>query len=425
MAKQIYIDMDGTLCRFHDAEHKYIEQMWEKGFYANLQPFEEFVKAISLCIDRNADTEFFIISAVLDTEPPFVEGEKREWLHRHLPQLSDENMLFVPAGADKSSIIPEMSADCILIDDYNKNLSEWRIQGGTAIKFINDINDRGLGAYGGEIGNIWDGERVRYNDSAMATCLRIERLSGIKNTIEKENAFYGFSDDVLPDQFLELLPSYFSVRQTHDTHLIQELYRKGEGFFDYESVSAHSRNFVREITTDKQNGQLALYQRENNLNDAMMNCLDTCYTLSRAYAIPFNKITGWMSASIRHENLWQTYPVTCSNLQSYITKQLARDTRLTVLADQIKTVSTQLNKAESRVYLPASSDVEMDVTSGGVQKSVLSEWCKQMKAQLKGYSDEWRQLAGTEYPNILFGNGQIKYQKYADTQKTSRTIHQK
>ena len=67
----------------------------------------------------------------------------------------------------------------------------------------------------------------------------------------------------------------------------------------------------------------------------------------------------------------------------------------------------------------------MDVTSGGVQKSVLSEWCKQMKTQLKGYSDEWQQLAGTEYPNILFGNGQIKYQKYADTQKTSRTIHQK
>ena len=367
MAKRIYIDMDGTLCRFHDAEHKYIEQMWEKGFYINLQPFEEFVKAVSLCIDRNADTEFFILSAVLDTEPPFAEAEKREWLHRHLPQLSDGNMLFIPAGTDKSSLIPDMSSDCILIDDYNKNLSEWRIQGGTAIKFINDINDRGLGAYGGEIGNIWDGERVRYNDSAMATCLRIERLSGIKNTIEKENAFYGFSDDVLPDQFLELLPSYFSVRQTHDTHLIQELYRKGEGFFDYESVSAHSRNFVREITTDKQNGQLALYQRENNLNDAMMNCLDTCYTLSRAYAIPFNKITGWMSASIRHENLWQTYPVTCSNLQSYITKQLARDTRLTVLADQIKTVSTQLNKAESRVYLPASSDVEMDVTSGGVQ----------------------------------------------------------
>ena len=81
MAKRIYIDMDGTLCRFHDAEHKYIEQMWEKGFYINLQPFEEFVKAVSLCIDRNADTEFFILSAVLDTEPPFAEAEKRECLH--------------------------------------------------------------------------------------------------------------------------------------------------------------------------------------------------------------------------------------------------------------------------------------------------------------------------------------------------------
>lgn len=425
MPKRIFIDMDGTLCRFHDTEHKYIEQMWEKGFYINLQPFEEFVKAISLCIDRNVDTEFFILSAVLETEPPFAEEEKREWLHRHFPQLSDKNMLFVPAGADKSSMISDMSSDCILIDDYNKNLSEWRQQGGTAIKFINDVNDRGLGAYGGEKGNIWDGERVYYNDSAMATCLKIEHLSGISKPAEKENAFYGFSDDVLPSRFLELLPEYFSVRQANDRLLIKELYRNGEGFFDYESVSESTRNFVREITTDKQNGQLALFQKNNDVNDAMMNCFDTCYNLSRAYAIPFSKITGWITASIRQEHLWQTYPVTCSNLQSYITKQLDRDTRLPILANQIKAISTQLNKTESRVYLPPSSDVEMDVVSGGVQKSVLSEWCKQMKAQLKGYSDEWRQLAGTEYPNILFGNGQIKYQKYADTQKTSRTIHQK
>ena len=58
MAKRIYIDMDGTLCRFHDAEHKYIEQMWEKGFYANLQPFEEFVKAISENINEITHISF-------------------------------------------------------------------------------------------------------------------------------------------------------------------------------------------------------------------------------------------------------------------------------------------------------------------------------------------------------------------------------
>ncbi len=425
MPKRVYIDMDGTLCRFHDVEHKYIERMWEQGFYLNLQPFEEFLKAISLCIDRNPDTEFFILSAILETEPPFAEAEKREWLHTNLPQLIDDHMLFVPAGTDKTDFIPNMDADCILIDDYNKNLSEWRQKGGTAIKFINDINDRGLGAYGGEKGNIWDGERIRYDDSAMATCLQIERLSGISNTAEKENAFYGFSDDVLPDRFLELLPSYFSVRQTHDVLLIQELYRQGEGFFDYESVSARTRDFVRQITDGKTNGQLVLFQTNNGVNDAMMNCLSTCYTLSRAYGIPLSKITGWMTASIRKEHLWQTYPVTCSNLQTYITKQLARDTRLTVLSDQIKTVSTQLNRTESRVYLPASSDVEMDVVSNGKQKDVLSVWCKQIKSRLKEYTDEWRQLAGTEYPNLLFGNGQIKYQKYAETQKISRNIRQK
>lgn len=82
---KVYVDMDGTLCRFHDTEHKYIEAMWERGFYRSLKPFEEFLNGLSICIDRNPDTEFYILSAVLDTEPPFIEDEKREWLHRYLP----------------------------------------------------------------------------------------------------------------------------------------------------------------------------------------------------------------------------------------------------------------------------------------------------------------------------------------------------
>lgn len=174
MTKRVYIDMDGTLCRFHDAEHQYIEQMWEEGFYLNLQPFEKFLEAVSLCIDRNPDTEFFILSAVLETEPPFVEDEKCEWLHRFLPQIKDEQMIFVPAGTDKSAFIGEIDKGCFLIDDYNKNLIQWQKSGGTAIKFINNINNRGLGAYGGEKGRLWDGLSVRYDDAPWTTCLSIE-----------------------------------------------------------------------------------------------------------------------------------------------------------------------------------------------------------------------------------------------------------
>ena len=53
MSKKIYIDMDGTLCRFHDTEHQYIEAMWIQGFYNNLKPFENFLNGLSLCIDRS------------------------------------------------------------------------------------------------------------------------------------------------------------------------------------------------------------------------------------------------------------------------------------------------------------------------------------------------------------------------------------
>lgn len=39
---KIYIDMDGTIARFHD-ENLYLERMFEKGFFIDLKPFENAV----------------------------------------------------------------------------------------------------------------------------------------------------------------------------------------------------------------------------------------------------------------------------------------------------------------------------------------------------------------------------------------------
>ena len=35
MKKAVYIDMDGTLARFHDADKIFIEAMWTPGVYGN------------------------------------------------------------------------------------------------------------------------------------------------------------------------------------------------------------------------------------------------------------------------------------------------------------------------------------------------------------------------------------------------------
>lgn len=42
---RIFVDMDGTLARFHD-ENLYLERMFEKGFFRDLKPFENAVSAI-------------------------------------------------------------------------------------------------------------------------------------------------------------------------------------------------------------------------------------------------------------------------------------------------------------------------------------------------------------------------------------------
>ena len=160
--KTIFFDIDGTLAQFHDTEHRYIEAMWEQGFYKNLKPFENLVAAANF-LNKCDGVNVAIISAYLDTEPPFVQKEKMEWLHKYLPDVKDIRL--VPAGSSKADYISPGETDIWLVDDYNKNLIEWENSGYQAIKFVNDINDQGRGAYGGEAGKLWEGKRVRFDSS--------------------------------------------------------------------------------------------------------------------------------------------------------------------------------------------------------------------------------------------------------------------
>lgn len=64
MKKTLFIDIDGTLARFHDADKTFIEAMWTPGFYISLKPFENLVAAVKLFIKENPDVEVFILSAL-------------------------------------------------------------------------------------------------------------------------------------------------------------------------------------------------------------------------------------------------------------------------------------------------------------------------------------------------------------------------
>ena len=158
---RLFIDLDGTVARFYDASPNYLEEMYEKGYFRNLQPYEEMTEGIKLFMEQHKDVEVFTLSAKVNGEPPYCEAEKQEWLDEYLPEIDREHRLFTEIGHNKAEYIPNgISNTDVLYDDYNKNLIDWENSGGVALKCHNNINMKGLGAYGGDK-VMWEGQVLK------------------------------------------------------------------------------------------------------------------------------------------------------------------------------------------------------------------------------------------------------------------------
>ena len=209
--KVLYVDMDGTLARFHDAEKRFIEEMWTPGFYVNMKPFENLTAGLALFIEQNPDVEVYLLSAVLDTDPPFIRGEKNQWMDAYLPEIDGLHRIYTRAGEDKSQYIDMENNECFLLDDYNKNLYEFETAGGLGIKFCNDINHRGMGEFGGSKGFLWSGAMVHYESSPEQICRGLEEIvfgrikSHLLNIIEpiEEKDFADDEGFIVPDEVLD------------------------------------------------------------------------------------------------------------------------------------------------------------------------------------------------------------------------------
>lgn len=158
---RLFIDLDGTVARFYDASPNYLEEMYEKGYFRNLQPYEKMTEGIKLFMKQHKDVEVFTLSAKVNGEPPYCEAEKQEWLDEYLPEIDREHRLFTEIGHNKAEYIPNgISKGDVLYDDYNKNLIDWENSGGVALKCHNNINMKGLGAYGGDK-VMWEGQVLK------------------------------------------------------------------------------------------------------------------------------------------------------------------------------------------------------------------------------------------------------------------------
>lgn len=192
---RLYIDMDGTLARFHD-EVMYLERMYEKGFFENLKPFEHLVEAVNQIMKQD-NIELYILSAVISQ--PWCKNEKNKWLDKYLPDIDSKHRIFTDGvQISKTVVCPDaffirdsqtwknkihISEYNILIDDYNKNLTEWKEAGGTAIKAKNNINHKGL------IGELWQGDLIDITTGAENILQSFEDITAVLNSCDE------FSDE--------------------------------------------------------------------------------------------------------------------------------------------------------------------------------------------------------------------------------------
>ena len=136
MSRRIFVDMDGTLAEWKNVSK--IDELYEEGYYYNLEPNKKLIENLKKMIQKGE--EIYILSSFLN-DSKYALVEKNRWLDSHFPELKNENRIFVKYGDDKSRYIKDGISDTdYLLDDYTKNLLEWKASGGVGIKYLNGIN---------------------------------------------------------------------------------------------------------------------------------------------------------------------------------------------------------------------------------------------------------------------------------------------
>ena len=153
---RIYIDMDGCIAKWNTEAS--IEDTFEPGYFASLEPDEGLINAVKMLAD---EYDVAILSAVYQDNHS--QGDKVTWLKKN--GLGYLETIFVPYGESKQKFINH-DFTSILIDDYSKNLEEWVLSKNCfGIKYLNGIN-----ATKGQ----WNGFMVssRMNSKAIFTTVK-------------------------------------------------------------------------------------------------------------------------------------------------------------------------------------------------------------------------------------------------------------
>ena len=131
---KFYIDMDGVLARWNENASE--EETHEKGYFLRRQADYHAVKMVQELKKKGCDV--CILSSVYTDDHS--ADDKHQWLKDQ--GLGKIDAIFVPYGESKHKFINSDNTLPVLVDDYGKNLLEWKAQGYFPIKYYNGVNNR-------------------------------------------------------------------------------------------------------------------------------------------------------------------------------------------------------------------------------------------------------------------------------------------
>lgn len=146
--KKIFLDLDGTLAKFNvrNALKRFDNEI---GFFANLKPYKyiEFVNELA----NSKEINVYVISATPNDQ---ADQDKLIWIRKYLNNIKEENICFSRIGENKAKVIKDklnitIDNNCLLLDDYTKNLIEWQNLNGIGIKRITSKADNSRGLWKG------------------------------------------------------------------------------------------------------------------------------------------------------------------------------------------------------------------------------------------------------------------------------------
>lgn len=154
---KIYFDMDGVLANFNKGvkdllgmtprdqgagfDFKWYNKLYAKmrevdHYYDKLEPIQEVVELLLELYDKYGD-DVQILTAIPKPNRGIVTAadDKVNWTGRLISPDIKVNIVY---RADKVKFC--QGKDCILIDDFDKNVNEWEEIGGTGLLYSKDVN---------------------------------------------------------------------------------------------------------------------------------------------------------------------------------------------------------------------------------------------------------------------------------------------